>query len=111
MAHRKAGGTAKNLRDSQPKYLGIKITDGQKAKIGEVIVRQRGTKFLPGKNVGLGKDHTLFALAGGVVKFGDKRKNHFDGKQMKKKIVGIESEVKKEKSSPKPKTKEKTTTK
>ena len=108
MAHRKAGGTAKNLRDSQPKYLGIKIADGQKAEIGQVIVRQRGTKFLPGKNVGLGKDHTLFALASGTVVFAEKRKTHFNGKSMKKKIVNIETTAKKKpavkKGAPKTKT-------
>lgn len=90
MAHRKAGGTAKNLRDSKPKYLGVKIADGGVAKTGQVIVRQRGTKFMPGKNVGLGNDHTLFALADGTVKFGEKRKKHFDGKVIKKKVVDLE---------------------
>ena len=69
MAHRKAGGSAKNLTDSKPKYLGTKLYDGEKAKVGSVIVRQRGTKILPGNNVGLGKDHTLFALVDGVVVF------------------------------------------
>ena len=74
MAHRKAGGSAKNLRDSNPKYLGTKLADGQNAQTGSIIVRQRGTKILPGKNVGLGKDHTLFALSNGVVKFRETRK-------------------------------------
>jgi len=74
MAHRKAGGTAKNLRDSQPKYLGIKLADGQVAQSGSVIVRQRGTAILAGSNVGLGKDHTLFAIKPGTVKFTSKRK-------------------------------------
>jgi large subunit ribosomal protein L27 len=78
MAHRKAGGSAKNLTDSKPKYLGTKLYDGEKAKIGSVIVRQRGTKILPGNNVGLGKDHTLFALKEGTVKFGTKRKVNFN---------------------------------
>jgi len=67
MAHRKAGGSAKNLRDSGPQYLGTKLYDGQKAKPGAIIVRQRGTKILPGENVGMGKDHTLFALKEGFV--------------------------------------------
>jgi len=89
MAHRKAGGTANNLRDSQPKYLGTKLHDGQKASTGEVIVRQRGTKIMPGLNVGVGKDHTLFALRNGIVKFGTKRKTHFDGKTMVKKVVHV----------------------
>lgn len=89
MAHRKAGGVAKNLRDSNPKYLGTKITDGQKAKAGSVIVRQRGTKILPGVSVGLGKDHTLFALKAGTVKFGTTRKKKFNGKTSVKKIVNV----------------------
>jgi len=89
MAHRKAGGTAKNLRDSQPKYLGIKLFGGQKAKIGSVLVRQRGTKILAGKNVGVGKDHTLFALKEGVVNFGEKRKTRYDSRNKKYKIVSV----------------------
>ncbi len=89
MAHRKAGGTAKNLRDSKPKYLGTKLADGQKAKAGDIIVRQRGTVILAGENVGLGKDHTLFALKPGTVKFGTKRKVSFDGKKAVKKIVNV----------------------
>ena len=90
MAHRKAGGTAKNLRDSQPKYLGIKLTDGQKAQSGSIIVRQRGTDVMPGVNVGLGKDHTLFALKDGIVKFGTKRKVSFNGKTGVHKIVNVQ---------------------
>lgn len=89
MAHRKAGGTAKNLRDSNPKYLGTKLADGQKAQPGDVIVRQRGTPILPGTNVGLGKDHTLFALKSGTVKFGSKRKTSFNGKTQVKKVVNV----------------------
>ncbi len=89
MAHRKAGGSAKNLTDSKPKYLGTKLYDGQKAKIGSIIIRQRGTKILPGTNVGLGKDHTLFALKEGTVKFGSKRKINFDNSLSIKKVVNI----------------------
>ncbi|MEK7128167.1 MAG: 50S ribosomal protein L27 [Patescibacteria group bacterium] len=89
MAHRKAGGTAKNLRDSQPKYLGIKLYDGEKAQPGSIIVRQRGTTVMPGTNVGLGKDHTLFALKDGTVKFGSRRKISFNGKTAVKKVVSI----------------------
>lgn len=89
MAHRKAGGSAKNLRDSQPKYLGVKRADGQTVAIGEVIVRQRGTKIEAGKNVGVGKDHTLFALKDGTVAFRNTRKIRFDGRQVIKKIVDI----------------------
>lgn len=90
MAHRKAGGTASNLKDSNPKYLGTKLYDGQTAQAGSIIVRQRGTRILPGKNVGLGKDYTLFALKPGKVKFGSTRKTHFNGKTMVKKNVNIE---------------------
>ncbi|MFA7285340.1 MAG: 50S ribosomal protein L27 [Candidatus Paceibacterota bacterium] len=89
MAHRKAGGTAKNLRDSNPKYLGTKLADGQKAQPGSVIVRQRGTVIMAGANVGLGKDHTLFALKEGIVKFGSKRKTSFNGKTAVKKVVNV----------------------
>jgi large subunit ribosomal protein L27 len=89
MAHRKAGGTAKNLRDSNPQYLGVKLYDGQKAQSGAIIVRQRGTTVMPGINVGMGKDHTLFALKDGVVKFGSRRKTSFDGKSVTKKVVSV----------------------
>ncbi|MFA5841568.1 MAG: 50S ribosomal protein L27 [Candidatus Paceibacterota bacterium] len=90
MAHRKAGGTASNLNDSKPKYLGIKLSDGEKAGVGSVLVRQRGTKIMPGKNVGTGKDHTLFALKPGMVKYASKRKVGFDGKTVIKKIVNVQ---------------------
>ena len=89
MAHRKAGGSAKNLRDSNPKYLGTKLYAGQKAQPGSVIVRQRGTKILAGKNVKTGKDHTLYAVAEGTVSFREARKKHFDGRIMKKKVVDV----------------------
>lgn len=89
MATKKAAGTAKNLRDSNPKYLGTKLYDGESAKAGSVIIRQRGTKILPGKNVGIGSDHTLFALKPGKVKFGTKRKTHFDGTSKVKKTVSV----------------------
>jgi large subunit ribosomal protein L27 len=89
MAHRKAGGTAKNLRDSNPKYLGVKLADGATAQSGSVIVRQRGTAIMAGSNVGLGRDHTLFALKPGVVKFSSKRKTSFNGKNVSRKIVNV----------------------
>jgi len=89
MATRKAAGTAHNLRDSQPKYLGTKLYDGQIAQAGSVIIRQRGTKIMPGTNVGIGSDHTLFALKAGTVKFGSKRKTHFDNKFVTKKVVHV----------------------
>ena len=89
MAHRKGAGTARNLSDSKPKYLGVKIADGQAAKTGEIIVRQRGTKFVPGANVGLGKDHTLFALVDGVVEFTTKRQKRFDNTVNRKNLVNV----------------------
>ena len=70
MAHKKSAGTTKNGRDSNPKYLGIKLTPGSFAKAGSILVRQRGTNTIPGKNVGMGKDHTLFALVAGKVTLG-----------------------------------------
>jgi large subunit ribosomal protein L27 len=69
MAHKKAGGSTRNGRDSNPKMLGVKRYGGQVVKCGEIIVRQRGTQFHVGNNVGIGKDHTIFAKAAGVVKF------------------------------------------
>jgi len=69
MAHKKGGGSTRNGRDSKPKMLGVKLYDGQVVLPGGIIVRQRGTKIKPGNNVGLGRDHTLFALVAGKVKF------------------------------------------
>lgn len=69
MAHKKAGGSTRNGRDSKPKYLGVKMYGGQTIRAGNIIVRQRGTQFHPGRNVGIGRDHTLYALADGVVEF------------------------------------------
>jgi len=77
MAHKKAGGSTRNGRDSNPKYLGVKRSAGQFVNAGEILVRQRGTRFHAGDGVGLGRDHTLFALATGLVKFitrGDKNR-------------------------------------
>lgn len=89
MAHTKAGGTAKNLRDSNPKYLGVKRSDGQKVATGEIIVRQRGTKIMAGKNIGVGKDHTLFARVDGIVKFRSARKTNFDGRSVRRHVVDV----------------------
>lgn len=89
MATKKAAGTAKNLRDSQPKFLGVKLTHGDIAKVGDIIVRQRGTVVMAGANVGVGRDHTLFAMKAGTVKFGDKRKSNFDGTKSVRKIVSV----------------------
>lgn len=89
MATRKAGGTAKNLRDSNPKFLGVKIADGQSVKTGGIIVRQRGTRYIAGNNVGIGRDHTLFSLKDGVVQFLKKRQTRFDNKTVVKNIVHV----------------------
>jgi large subunit ribosomal protein L27 len=89
MAHRKAGGSAKNLTDSNAQYLGIKLYSGETAKVGSVIVRQRGTRIIPGDNVRAGKDHTLFAVKSGKIVYGTKRLNHFDGSKKVKKIVSV----------------------
>ena len=77
MAHKKAGGSTRNGRDSESKRLGVKKYGGQTVRAGNILVRQRGTKFHPGKNVGLGSDYTLFAVADGVVQF---RNTHKDRK-------------------------------
>lgn len=78
MAHKKAGGSSRNGRDSAGQRLGVKIFGGQAIEAGNIIVRQRGTQFHPGENVGMGKDHTLFALTGGHVAFreGFKRRTY-----------------------------------
>jgi large subunit ribosomal protein L27 len=75
MAHKKGAGSSRNGRDSESKRLGVKLFGGQSAKAGNIIVRQRGTKHNPGINVGLGKDHTLFALTDGEVEFKRKKDN------------------------------------
>jgi large subunit ribosomal protein L27 len=72
MAHKKAGGSTRNGRDSNPKYLGVKRYGGESVLAGNILVRQRGTRFHPGDNVGVGRDHTLFAVADGIVKFEQK---------------------------------------
>ena len=89
MAKTKATGATKLGRDSLPKYLGIKLFEGQRAKIGQILVRQRGTKFFPGKNVGRGGDDTLYALKEGRVNFVTKRKRTFDKSQRITKLVNI----------------------
>jgi large subunit ribosomal protein L27 len=75
MAHKKGAGSSQNGRESHSKRLGVKIFGGQSVKAGNIIVRQRGTKHHPGENVGIGKDHTLFALTGGTVVFTKKKDN------------------------------------
>ena len=85
MAHKKGAGSSKNGRESQSKRLGVKIFGGQAIVAGNIIVRQRGTVHNPGENVGMGKDHTLFALTDGKVKFTKKRNN--------RSYVSVENEV------------------
>lgn len=89
MAKTKAAGVTKLGRDSLPKYLGIKLYEGQRTKPGSIIIRQRGTKFLPGKNVARGNDDTLYALREGVVHFQTKRKEGFNKSQRIAKIVNV----------------------
>lgn len=89
MAHKKAAGQAKNLRDSNPKYLGVKLQDGETANTGTIIVRQRGTRIMAGRNVGVGKDHTLFAQTDGVVRFRSKQRTKFDGSKERKRFVDV----------------------
>lgn len=89
MSTKKSGGSSKNLRDSQPKYLGVKRADGQSVKTGQIIVRQRGTKIDAGKGVKVGKDHTIFAMTDGVVSFRTKRKIRFNGEKVVKKAVDV----------------------
>jgi large subunit ribosomal protein L27 len=90
MAKTKAKGATKLGRDSRPKYLGVKLFEGEKAKPGMMIVRQRGTKFLPGKNVRQGSDDSLYASKQGTVKFRTKRIKRFDKSQRRAKIVSVE---------------------
>ncbi len=89
MAHTKAGGTAHNLNDSNPKYLGVKRADGQKVAVGEIIVRQRGTLIMAGKNIGVGVDHTLYAKIGGIVHFRTAHKTNFDGRSNRRTVVDV----------------------
>jgi len=89
MAKTKATGATRLGRDSLPKYLGIKIFDGGKVKPGIIIIRQRGTKFLPGENVRKGSDDTLYAIKEGVVRFETKKKIRFDGSRKIVKVVNV----------------------
>lgn len=89
MATKKSGGSTQNGRDSNPKYLGVKVNHGQSVGVGSIIVRQRGTEVIPGRNIGMGKDHTLFALKNGTVHFSTKRKTHFDSTIKRKKTVSV----------------------
>ena len=90
MAHTKAGGSTQLGRDSRSQRLGVKIFGGQTIKAGQIIIRQRGTKYLPGKNVKLGSDDTIYALCNGVVRFNSKLKKLFDGSQRLAKVVNVD---------------------
>jgi large subunit ribosomal protein L27 len=89
MAHTKSSGSTRLGRDSQAQYLGVKLYDGQIAKPGSIIIRQRGTKFIPGKNVRRGKDDTLYAVKAGTVKFKTKKKVNFDSRKRIVKVAEI----------------------
>lgn len=91
MSHTKAGGSTKNGRDSQSKRLGLKRSGGQVVQPGDIIVRQRGSKFVAGSHVGIGKDHTLFALKAGAVVFTSTRKAAFTGNTQRKSVVSVVS--------------------
>jgi len=90
MSKTKSAGSTSLGRDSQPKYLGVKLFGGQKAQPGSIIVRQRGTKFLPGNNVRRGKDDTLYSIKEGIVKFVTKKIEKFDGNRRIAKTVSVE---------------------
>jgi large subunit ribosomal protein L27 len=89
MAHTKSVGAAKNSRESEAKRLGVKKADGQAVAVGQIIVRQRGTKYLPGANVGRGGDDTIFAMKDGKVKFKASKKTRFDGSRRYVTVVNV----------------------
>ena len=90
MAHTKSGGSTKLGRDSVSKRLGVKIHDGQHVTMGQIIVRQRGTKFFPGHNVNRAGDDTLYAMRNGQVKFAQKTKKNFDGSRRRTTVVNVQ---------------------
>lgn len=90
MAHTKAGGSTKLGRDSVAKRLGVKIHDGEKIASGQIILRQRGTRYLPGKNVRRAGDDTLYAATAGLVKFSEKTKTKFDGSRRRATVVAVQ---------------------
>ncbi len=89
MSHKKAGGSTKNGRDSKAKRLGVKVFGDQAVRAGGIIIRQRGTKYFPGKNVGMGKDFTIFSLTDGVVNFREKAIKKFNGRTYKDIFVDV----------------------
>ncbi len=90
MAHRKAGGSTQYGRDSKPKYLGVKRFGGQQVKVGEILIRQRGSRFRAGKNTKLTKDDTIIAMKDGAVKFVTKKVQRFTGAFKKTKFIEVE---------------------
>lgn len=91
MSHKKAGGSTKNGRDSQSKRLGVKLYAGQIVTAGNILVRQKGSKYFAGDNVGIGKDFTLFALKDGIVSFSEKRQKKYDGRIFRNKFVSVKA--------------------
>ena len=89
MAHKKAQGASKNNRDSQAKRLGVKLFGGEIAAAGNIIVRQRGTSMMPGANVGLGRDFTIYALVNGAVKFTEKKILKFNNQKHEQTVVSV----------------------
>lgn len=89
MSHKKAGGSTKNGRDSQAKRLGVKLYSGQMVTAGNIIVRQKGSVYIAGDNVGMGKDFTLFALKDGILKFTEKKVKKFDGRTFKNQFAHV----------------------
>lgn len=89
MAHKKAGGTAKNFKDSNPKYRGVKKFAGEPVLAGNIIIRQKGNRYFPGRNVGEGRDFTLFAKVDGRVEFTEKRQKKFNGRTYRDVLVHV----------------------
>lgn len=93
MSHKKAAGSTQNGRDSQAKRLGVKVYGGQVVRAGGIIIRQRGTKYFPGHNAGMGKDHTIYSLVDGRVEFTQKAMKKYDGRVFRDSIVHIRTVV------------------
>lgn len=89
MAHKKAGGSTRLGRDSNPQYLGVKVGNGQTVRAGMVLIKQRGTKIHPGKNIKKGRDDTLYAGLAGIVKFTQKKRVRFDGSMKRAKFINV----------------------
>ncbi|MBI5753748.1 50S ribosomal protein L27 [Candidatus Peregrinibacteria bacterium] len=89
MSHKKAAGSTQNGRDSQAKRLGVKVYGGQVVRAGGIIIRQRGTKYFPGQNAGMGRDHTIYSLVNGKVEFTQKAMKKFDGRVFRDRVVNI----------------------